>query len=551
MKSKQNSLIMTLFLLGIFMGAIDNGIVSPAREIIQNSFGVAPNLGMWMITIYTLFFAVSMPIVSKLADRYGHKLVYTLSIAVFGMGSLFCGLSNFYGNFSIFLVFRVIQAIGAGGIIPIAHTVIGLSFPEEKRGTALGLVGAIYGVATIVGPTLGSTILGIAGNAHWGWIFFINVPITILILGLSLSMENTQLTSDQPLDVAGAIALAGVIGSIMYALTNMDFFHLKDSITNISVYPYLLSFAVLVPVLVYIENRAKDPIMNLKYFLDRQMLVTFILAFIVGTGMMVMIFVPQFAENILKIRPGSGGYLVTLLALFSGIAAPISGKLIDRKGARFVMQVGFLFAILGALFLGYAATKYLNLASILVGLSLLGFGVGFTMGAPLNYLVLQNAKPEEGATALATMSLIRSIGITVSPSIMIGFIIDAAKNLQPALTSTLQQGLASMPMGAKMIPTNMAGSNEKTAKLFSALQNADVTTIVDRLKEIFVQVMPEMQGMIIPQIEKMRQVIESTFQSTLNTGYTHMFTAAAIIMGIGLVATFFLNKKGGPASTEA
>lgn len=198
MKSKQNSLILTLFLLGIFMGAIDNGIISPAREIIQNSFGVAPNLGMWMITIYTLCFAVSMPIVSKLADRHGHKLVYTLSIAVFGIGSLFCGLCNFFGNFSIFLVFRVIQAIGAGGIIPIAHTVIGLSFPEEKRGTALGLVGAVYGVATIVGPTLGSAILGISGNAHWGWIFFINVPISILIIGLSLTMENTKVTSEQP-----------------------------------------------------------------------------------------------------------------------------------------------------------------------------------------------------------------------------------------------------------------------------------------------------------------------------------------------------------------
>jgi len=138
---EETSLVeLVLFLLGIFMGAIDSGIVSPAREIIENGFGIDRAIGIWMITIYTLSYTISMLIVSKLSDKYGHKVVYTLSIAVFGLGSLLCGLTNFYGSFSLFLTARVIQAIGAGGIMPIANTVIGLSFPKEKRGMALGLV---------------------------------------------------------------------------------------------------------------------------------------------------------------------------------------------------------------------------------------------------------------------------------------------------------------------------------------------------------------------------------------------------------------------------
>ena len=98
MEKKKSTFILILFLFGIFMGAIDTGIVSPARELIQNSFGVQANIGTWMITLYTLIYAISMPIVSKLGDKYGHKRAYIFGIATFGLGSLLCGLSNFYGN---------------------------------------------------------------------------------------------------------------------------------------------------------------------------------------------------------------------------------------------------------------------------------------------------------------------------------------------------------------------------------------------------------------------------------------------------------------------
>ena len=240
MKKKSSTLILVLFMLGIFMGAIDTGIVSPARELIQNSFGVDRSIGTWMITLYTLVYAISMPIVSKMADRYGYKKTYIFGIATFGLGSLLCGLSNFYGNFTFFLIARGIQAIGAGGIMPIANAVIGNSFPPEKRGTALGIVGMIYGVGNILGPTLGSSIIDLAGVNNWGWIFFINIPITIAIIILSSKMDNSKAPEQKPMDLMGAVVLAGVIGSLMYALTNIDFFHFVNSIKSTNVYPYLL-----------------------------------------------------------------------------------------------------------------------------------------------------------------------------------------------------------------------------------------------------------------------------------------------------------------------
>lgn len=538
MANKNRTLVLILFMLGIFMGAIDTGIVSPARTLIQNSFQINQTLSTWMITLYTLVYAISMPIVSKLGDKYGYKKAYVFGITTFGIGSLLCGISNFYGTFSFFLVARAIQAIGAGGIMPIANAVIGNSFPEEKRGTALGLVGMIYGVGNILGPTLGSSIINIFGSSHWGWIFFINVPISLVILLLSIKLENSKATAEKPMDFLGALILGGVIASLMYGLTNLDFFDFINSIKTTSVYPYLIIFVILTPVLIFVENKAEDPVLNIKYFKDYQMLIILILAFIIGCGMMGMIFIPQFSENVLKLKAGTGGYLITLLALFSGVAAPISGKLIDKKGARFVLALGFAFTVVGTLFLGFITTKLLTFTSVFIGLALMGLGVGFTMGAPLNYLVLETVPKEESASGLATMSLIRSLGLAISPGIMIGFIVDSSKNLQPKLMEVLQSSFGS---SMKNIQMNVSGSNSDA---FKSLQNADVTTIVDLLKKALESILPpNIQPMVIQAIDSVSDKIVDTFQTVINTGYRNMFIAAAIISAVGFIANLFLRNN--------
>lgn len=148
-KDSKHLLVMIIYLSGIFMGAIDTGIVTPARTVIQNNLGVNDQTGIWMITIYTLAYAVSIPIMGKLADKYGRKYIYLTSIFLFGIGSIFCGLSQDLGSFNLLLIARVVQALGGGGILPVATAEFGTTFPEEKRGLALGLVGGVYEIANI------------------------------------------------------------------------------------------------------------------------------------------------------------------------------------------------------------------------------------------------------------------------------------------------------------------------------------------------------------------------------------------------------------------
>jgi EmrB/QacA subfamily drug resistance transporter len=442
-KKHNFALVMILYLAGIFMGAIDTGIVTPARTLIQNQLGVDAATGIWMITIYTLAYAASIPVMGKLADKFGRKYVYLVSILLFGVGSLFCGLSQDLNSFTLLLVARAVQAIGGGGILPIATAEFGTAFPPEKRGMALGLVGGVYGIANIFGASVGSAIISIFGQNNWQFIFYVNIPITLFIVAAGVfTLRNNKPGETGKIDGLGILTLVVMILSLLYGLKNLDFFNIGGTIGSTSVYPFLAAFVALIPVFILVEKRAQDPVMNLGYFSNRNIVLTLFISFISGFVLMGVIFIPQFSENALKIATGSGGYLVIILGLFSGIGAPISGKLIDKVGAKVVLGFGFLMSIIGALFLVLVTTAHPSLLTVLINLALIGTGMGFTIGTPLNYMMLANTEEKESNSALATLSLVRSIGTAIAPAIMVGFLAHAGASLQTDVMKLLPKDVS-------------------------------------------------------------------------------------------------------------
>jgi len=538
MKSKKMNfgLIMAVYLLGIFMGAIDTGIVTPARTIIQNDLMVDETTGIWMITIYTLAYAASIPILGKLADKYGRKYIYLISIFLFGIGSLFCGLSQYFGSFTVLLLARVVQAIGGGGILPIATAEFGTTFPKEKRGLALGLVGGVYGLANIFGASAGSAIIDIFGQDNWQFIFYINVPITIFILIAGvLSLPNTKEKSVKKIDLLGITTLTLMVLSILYGLKNIDYFNFAETFMSTSVYPYLIVFIVLLPILILIEKKAEDPVINISYFKNIRIIITLFISFITGIIIMGMIFVPQFAENSLKIATGSGGYFVIILGLFAGIGAPFSGKLIDKFGAKTVLAIGFTASIAGSAFLIFYAAAHPSLFAVVICLILLGTGIGFTMGTPINYMMLDNTKVEESNSALATVSLIRSIGTAIAPAIMVGFLSHAGMSVQDNVMKLLPNEISVPPlpyaqelteefkklkadpsMAEKLkevdIPdltametmkfdmTSNSGKFQMPDEVLEMLKSSDVTTITDSTKAMADYMFAQMTPSIITNI---------------------------------------------------
>ncbi len=536
-KNSNLILIMIIYLLGIFMGAIDTGIVTPARTVIQNFLSVSDKTGIWMITIYTLSYAASIPVMGKLADKYGRKYIYLISITLFGLGSLFCGLSQNFGSFSVLLIARVVQAIGGGGILPVATAEFGTTFPQEKRGMALGLVGAVYGIANIVGASAGSAILDIFGTNNWQFIFYVNVPITIfIIIAGFIALPNTKSTDVKKIDYFGIFFLTIMILSVLYGLKNIDFFDFANTFTSTKVYPFLLIFIVFLPLFCIAEKKAEDPVMNLNYFKNPRIIITLFLSFITGILIMGMIFVPQFSENALKMQTGKGGYFVFILGLFAGIGAPLSGKLIDKYGVKIVLGFGFLICVIGSVFLELVTSNYPNLLTVLISLILIGTGIGFTMGTPVNYMMLENTKDEEANSALATVSLIRSIGTAIAPAIMIGFISHAGAAVQTNVMALLPDEVAmpSLPYAQelndtfdkmksdpsmkdkladvsipdlsamKTIKINM-NSTDKNFKmpqeLIELMQTSDVTTITANVKQLSSEMFDLMTPDIISKIQ--------------------------------------------------
>lgn len=573
-QSKSYALIAAVYLLGLFIGALDMGIVTPCRTVIQNDLGVNDNLGVWMLTIYTLAYAASIPIMGKLADRHGRKYIYLTCVFLFGLGSLLCGLAQNVGSFGMLIAARAVQAIGGGGIMPVATAEFGTAFPEEKRGMALGLVGGVYGIANVFGSSAGSLILDIFGQANWQFVFFVNVPICVfIIIAGVVKLPNTKEEKVLPIDGIGICVMTFMILSLMYGLKNLNFFDLGASLASIDVFPFLLGFIVLLPVFIAVERSAADPVMNLSYFRNRDIVITLTLAIGTGVIMIATIFVPQFCENSLFMRSGAGGYFVIVLGLFAGLGSPMSGTLIDKFGVKPVLGFGFAAALAGALVLVFVACPHPSLISVIVGLVLVGLGMGFTMGTPLNYMMLQKTDEKESNSALAMLSLVRSLGTAVAPAIMVAFVAQAGMGMQERIMDIMP---SEIEMGGQVIEMSMdemaegaeesgASGVEVTDEMRALMENADVTTIVDNAKAFSALMFEQMRDSVeqntggdatgmaadslleeaeashLDSIESNRETIEATFQAALNEGFQGCFATLAVCAAAGLVLLMFFK----------
>lgn len=395
-KSSSNALTLVTFLLAIFMGALDHGIVGPALSSINTHFQISASWGVWSFTIYTLFFAVSIPIMGKFSDRYGRKLIFTTGISLFAVGSLVSAIAP---SFSIFLVGRAIQAIGTGGIFPITAAQIAATYPPEERGKYLGYIGVVFGLGSILGPVIGG---GIIGYFQWQWIFFINIPISIIILFLLSKVRVEQQVMKKPIDFRGIGLLTLTIMSFMLGIT----------LENIWLIVLGLCTSI---VMVFVEKTAVDPIMKIQLFTQRNTLFILILSLASGFIMATAInLLPLFSEEVLGLDKGTSGIGVTPLAVSSMVASLVGGLLIDKVGPKKVLLLGFIVSLIGAILL---ANYVSNLLTFIVTILIFGFGIGIIIGAPLNVMIMQNIPLHETGAAVGFVSLFRSLGSTIGPTI--------------------------------------------------------------------------------------------------------------------------------------
>ena len=252
--------ILFAVLLGLFLGALDQTIVSVALPTIVTELG-GQSLLTWTITIYLLTSTISVPFYGKLSDLYGRKPLLMIGIALFLAGSALSGLSQ---DMTQLIIFRGIQGLGAGALFPISLAVIGDLFTPAERGKYQGLFGAVFGLSSVIGPLLGGFL---TEQISWHWIFYVNLPIGVVALAVIWRLLPTVRRPDasRNLDYLGAAVFTFAVGSLLIGLTNKQ----TADWAAFEVGGLILIGLVLGAVFVLVESRAKEPIVPLDLWKDR------------------------------------------------------------------------------------------------------------------------------------------------------------------------------------------------------------------------------------------------------------------------------------------
>ena len=404
--SRQQKYTLVTLLLGVFMAALDLSIVSPAFQTLENYFHVEARYMSWLVTGYVLTNIVANLVMAYLSDRFGRRPIYMLAVALFGVGSVVAALSPVFG---LFLAGRAIQAAGAGGLFPIAAAVIGDSFPRERRGMALGLIGALWAVAAIIGPNLGGWIIESVG---WQGVFWVNIPVCAAVLALAVAVlpgGSRMRGVVEKFDLAGALLLGGMLVAVMLTVTEAG-----DGGISWQEVAFGTSSVALLLAFVWVERRAAHPVISFDLMRSRQILLANLLSFVAGFSEAGLFFLPTLAMATLTMSAAEGGRMVTPIALALLFATPVAGTLVDKRGSRLVITIGLLLSGLAYMLLGLLPGNVF----IFVGLLLLG-GVGLAclLGSPLRYIITNAAPAERRASGLALFGLFTNVGIAIGSTV--------------------------------------------------------------------------------------------------------------------------------------
>ena len=470
---KNIMVVMGALMLTLLLAALDQTIVSTALPRIASDFNALNELS-WVVTAYLIASAITTPLYGKISDLYGRKKMLIVAVIIFLSGSALCGAAQ---NITELVIFRGLQGLGAGGLIPLVLAAIADVVPIRERGKYQGLFGAVFGLASVVGPLLGGLF---TDTLSWRWIFYINIPLGLLAMwAIAARLPVHVRRVEHAIDYLGALLLAAGTSSLLLV-----------AVWGGSTYPWnshiIIGLSMLaisaIGLFIYQEFSAKEPLLPMGLFRNSIFSVASALSFVSGMAMFAaIIFLPEYQQVVRGYSATKSGLLMLPLILGLLTASIVSGRIISKTGKYRLFPIGgFILTGFGLFLLSHLSLTtsqwLLSLWMLIVGL-----GIGSTM--QVMTLAVQNATdPKHLGTATSAVTFFRSIGaslgVAIFGALLANRIVVHLKDLLPASSLTAAGTTPSI------------GSAAQIQALPPPIANAVLQAFVLSFQEVFLWTVP-------------------------------------------------------------
>ena len=394
--------VLPLLFVGVLLAAFDLAMTGPVIPALRETFGLAPRAASWMFGIFVLFNLMGVPLLTRLADRWGRRRVFAASLVGFGMGA---GLVAIAPSYAVVLVGRGVQGVAASGIFPVATAVVGDVYPSAHRGRALGILGAVYGLAFLIGPAVAGVVMAVSS---WTWLYAALVPLAMSVAGWAWQgLPVSEPRDGRGIDGVGIVALGGTLALLAIGINQLDTTAPLTSLLQPTTGGLVLLSCGGAIAFVVAERRAADPLLRLSLFRDAQVVRATVLA--IGAGMVEtsFIFFADLAVVAFDVPQSTASFMLLPLVGAVAIGSPIAGRLLDRLGAPIVVQAGTALLTIGLALLALFPT---HPGAFYGGSVVLGLGLAVLLGSALSYILLEAAAEEERTVVQGLNALSLGIG---------------------------------------------------------------------------------------------------------------------------------------------
>ena len=384
-----------------FMACLDGSIVNVTLPVMAKRLNITNEIVSWVVTAYLITIAATILIFGRLGDIKGKTRVFMSGIVLFTLGSLLCGIS---GSIYTLIGTRVLQAVGAACTMATSQGIITQIFPNNERGSALGIVGAFVALGSLAGPPLGGLIVSVLS---WQFIFLINVPIGIVTFVISMRiLPRTAEKSGEKLDIKGAVLFTVAIVSLFGSLIIGE----DVGYANPAIISGFVVAVITMAVFILVEKKVRVPMLQLRIFENKLFSLSIFCGFIAFIAISCSNIVqPFYLQDVMKLTPGTTGLIMMTYPLILAVVAPASGYLSDRIGSEFLTFLGLLLTSAG-LFLMATLNEYSRIWSMVIFVAVMSVGNGLFQ-SPNNSLIMSTVPRSTLGIAGSVNSLIRNLGM--------------------------------------------------------------------------------------------------------------------------------------------